>query len=360
MLEEQGLLDGGGAAQRVADPGTSLSREECRSLPQRQWGADRGYACMWREDYTFIYNRNSPTPTPGVQPVGRFHYIQEHELTAQWNNSAWTGKSAIHFYTGGVIGAATEALMSVSPVCSSSGAGCPVTGSGLSDVPVATNIDLETTFTVSNGTLATGAQVTNNATSKWVFTHPQTNPLRWNAPEARFPQVRCDRAASLTGQGCVIPAAEPIFDISSRGVQTHAQHTQRAQASGLPGVVNGVPLRRLVDPNAIQANRNSSCNRIPGPRAANTDCDEYPFASTYDGGASSGAVTRTYEDCNVAAGLSGGGSSIRVLDPDNIQNEGAGLSMCFINRQDNRSGGGYLSWFYRKQRLLDAETFYVN
>ncbi|MBY6366073.1 LGFP repeat-containing protein [Rhodococcoides corynebacterioides] len=359
MLKEQGLLDEGGSAQRVAEPETSLSRQECRSLPQRQWGADRGYACMWREDWTFIYNRNSSTPTPGATPVGRFNYIQEHELTTQWNNSAWTGKSAIHFFTGGVNGIATEALMSVSPTCSSSGTGCPVTGSGLSNVPVAFNTDLETTFTVSNGSLAAGAQVTNNTTSKWVFTHPQTNPLKWNAPEARFPQVRCDRAASLTGQGCVIPAAEPIFDISSREVLSHSEHIQRAQLTGLPGAVGGVPLRRLVDPTAIQANRNSSCNRIPGPRDPDTDCDEYPFASTYDGGFSAGTVARTYDDCNVGAGLQGGGG-IAVLDPDDLADEGPGISMCFIDRGDNRSGGGYLSWFFRKQRLLDAETFYVN
>jgi len=43
-------------------------------------------------------------------------------------------------------------------------------------------------------------------------------------------------------------------------------------------------------------------------------------------------------------------------------NESAGLqgiSMCLINRKANRSGGGVLTWFFKRNRMFDGEQFYV-
>ncbi|WP_442978775.1 NucA/NucB deoxyribonuclease domain-containing protein [Rhodococcoides kroppenstedtii] len=141
--------------------------------------------------------------------------------------------------------------------------------------------------------------------------------------------------------------------MSSRGVGMHATHIQRAQQSGLPGAPGGTPLRRTTDSAQVQANRNSTCNTIPGPRPTAIDCDEYPFASTQQGGLGAG-VARTYSDCNVNR------SGVRVLDPTAIDGTtGAGVSMCFIDRTNNRRGGGILSWFYKKQRIANAEAFYV-
>uniref|UniRef100_UPI003B67CD23 NucA/NucB deoxyribonuclease domain-containing protein n=1 Tax=Rhodococcus sp. O3 TaxID=3404919 RepID=UPI003B67CD23 len=101
-----------------------------------------------------------------------------------------------------------------------------------------------------------------------------------------------------------------------------------------------------------QTNRNNTCNRVKELRPAGKDCDEYPFASTYQGGSVPG--TRTWEGSEVAL------PNIPVLDPADPDNLGApGTSMSYISSRSNRSGGGVLNWFYRKNRILDNERFYV-
>ncbi|WP_420752881.1 LGFP repeat-containing protein, partial [Rhodococcus sp. O3] len=244
MLEREGLADGQ-ARLNDANDWNSYLQPFCKSLPQRVWAGNRAYQCMWREDWTFIYQRNTQNPIPGETPVGRLHYVQEHELRAPWKspNSAWTGKSAIHFLQGGVSGAATEALLSIRMTCSSSGTGCPVSGPGIGNMPIATNPDAETTFTVTNAGLTSGMQVTNNLKNTFYFSHPQTDPVSWDVPEARYPEVRCDR--NDRDQGCVVPAAEPILDMTTRpNASEHAAHIGNAQRSGLPGGPGGVPLSR--------------------------------------------------------------------------------------------------------------------
>lgn len=65
-----------------------------------------------------------------------------------------------------------------------------------------------------------------------------------------------------------------------------AQHIQAAQDSGLPNV-----LTRVTDPNISDANRATACPSSY-PRPDGFSCDEYPFASTYQGAIFTGGGPR--------------------------------------------------------------------
>lgn len=51
---------------------------------------------------------------------------------------------------------------------------------------------------------------------------------------------------------------------------------------------------------------------------------------------------------------------IPALGPSNLQYMGSpGMSMAYISSTANRSGGGILNWFFRKNRVMEGEPFYV-
>lgn len=226
-----------------------------------------------------------------------------------------------------------------------------MSGPGIGSAPVATQRDRETTFTISqNNSLVAGTQVTNRLNGSFYFTHPQTNPVQWKAPKAIFPDVRCDNNGR--DQGCVVPEAEPILDMSTRpNAAAHAKHIGDAQRSGLPGAPDMAPLTRANQTTA-QQNRNNTCNLYKTGRPPGQDCDEYPFATTTQGGSKQNR--RTWTDGVVSL------PPIAILNPDDPASmPSSGTSLKLISSRANRSGGGILSWFFRKNRVLDGENFYV-
>ncbi|HET9493652.1 MAG TPA: RHS repeat-associated core domain-containing protein, partial [Chloroflexia bacterium] len=97
---------------------------------------------------------------------------------------------------------------------------------------------------------------------------------------------------------------------------TVGDHIQDAQDAGAPMLV-----QRTTDRNRINENRRLSCGRMPRPRPAGQACDEYPFASTYQGGA---------------------GASIRLVD-----------------RHDSDVHGGLLNACYGRERIGDRDWYAV-
>lgn len=160
-----------------------------------------------------------------------------------------------------------------------------------------------------------------------------------------MPHVRCD--AELSPAGCVFSFAIPNMWYSMTGSYSEfASHVQQAQASGLPGAERIRPLHRLRDPALIRANRAVACpahyDRPPG-----NSCDEYPFASTYEGAALSQGGPRTFPGCSVSLAdppsTVANGYSVSMIDA--IQNSGAGAAM---NAQ-----------LYQRYRVLDGDPFTV-
>ncbi len=99
------------------------------------------------------------------------------------------------------------------------------------------------------------------------------------------------------------------------------------------------PLHRLIDSVANDSNRTAAgriCDDVWGSdgRSPNLNCDEYPFASTYEG-----AYTSTSSGTLLA-----------------VWNGSARL----INGDDNQTAGRYLNTrFYTVNRILDSDPFFV-
>ncbi|MBP2479703.1 hypothetical protein JOF53_008575 [Crossiella equi] len=118
---------------------------------------------------------------------------------------------------------------------------------------------------------------------------------------------------------------------SARHIDDALHHPERTFPYGgganIPGET--VPLTRMLDENEISKNRLASgktCKDVWGTEypATKYNCDEYPFASTYQGAAR-------------------GNYSARPID-----------------KNDNQQGGGRaLNDMYRDSRMLDGDAFYV-
>ncbi|MFF1615240.1 NucA/NucB deoxyribonuclease domain-containing protein [Amycolatopsis sp. NPDC058278] len=142
---------------------------------------------------------------------------------------------------------------------------------------------------------------------------------------------RCDSFSNNFGQGCVDQAGPAYVEyntIDNPQVGPVAQHVLTAiqtKPSHYGDPNTNHPLTRLTDKKAIDANRAVSCAGVvvtPGV----TSCDEYPLASSYQGG-------------NGAA-------------PDD-------RSTAVVPKGANDSQGGLTQGYYDYYRILDADPFWV-
>ncbi|MFJ5635161.1 NucA/NucB deoxyribonuclease domain-containing protein [Streptomyces goshikiensis] len=127
--------------------------------------------------------------------------------------------------------------------------------------------------------------------------------------------------------------ARHIWDAQNMPVNTYPSSPNKA----VPGsIASGKPLHRAVevawDPASstrVQDNRRvrtAACNVLsPGGAPAGQDCDEYPFASTWEG-----------------AGVGDGNYSVR-----------------WLNSRENNNAGTLLSQWYGSQRVIGRELFYL-
>jgi hypothetical protein len=98
--------------------------------------------------------------------------------------------------------------------------------------------------------------------------------------------IRCDHwyPTGWTSPGCVFPAYVPSVDMSS--LSTIAKNIRLVQSRGIhigqPG--SGRPLHRNTGVQEADNNRSISCPESV-PRPTGYQCDEYPFASSFEGGA---------------------------------------------------------------------------
>jgi len=173
--------------------------------------------------------------------------------------------------------------------------------------------------------------------------------------------LRCDvNQAKKNTKGCVFSGAAPVFVLDGLrdGVPASVSHIRDAQQNSAPGgfvlkeATRAIPaninlsfLQRTRTVSIIDANRSEArarcadlprlpsdpppidqCEPVLDPDVPPVpcDCDEYPFATTLQGAASSQPF------------------SVRRID-----------------RSDNRRAGAMLGEFYRKQRVIDLESFWV-
>ena len=177
-----------------------------------------------------------------------------------------------------------------------------------------------------------------------------------NTAALAAPPIRCDNELpGRTTSGCVFIDSVPniTYNTTSPNVTEFANHVQLAQASGLPGSsASQIPLHRTTVSSTITANRNLACPQSL-PRPDGKSCDEYPFASTYEGAYASQVINgssspRTFPGCGVT--LSGTPSTGAV-----------GYSVCMIDKIQNSAAGSLLnSNLLVPYRIIEGDAYYVN
>ncbi|MEV0082872.1 hypothetical protein [Saccharopolyspora sp. NPDC050642] len=117
---------------------------------------------------------------------------------------------------------------------------------------------------------------------------------------------RCDNVNNRFGAGCVDQEgmAYVLYDVRDNPlVEDVAKHVFDAIRT-LPshwgsGAVGGNPLTRLTSEERIDANRNVACGNAQPP--VGYSCDEYPMASTYQGGDGAAPNDRSTRDVLISA-----------------------------------------------------------
>ncbi|MBB5118722.1 FG-GAP-like repeat-containing protein [Streptomyces eurocidicus] len=167
--------------------------------------------------------------------------------------------------------------------------------------------------------------------------------------------ARCDSNKYLTGylsHGCVFDQTISVFNFLSRKETEHsAKHIREAQLypdltippvnnKSIPGAIeSGKPLTRMRGGKENDYNRDKStaqCRKWIAKKYHTMpngpfDCDEYPFASTYEGS--------------------------WMGNPD--RSAMAHFSVKAIPSDDNQQGGRDLNDWYVEQRIIDEDRFYV-
>jgi hypothetical protein len=174
----------------------------------------------------------------------------------------------------------------------------------------------------------------------------KTGGYSTNAAETVTPAVRCDW--NLHGQprsvGCIVPGVVPYYPYYlDGGYPELARHIKLAQDSGLPGKYpGGRPLTRSTGNRSL--NDAITCpDRLVRPDGH--DCDEYPFASTYQGPYYTGVfIARSHDGCH--------------LDDQRARGD-QGFSRCMINSWQNQTGGARLGGFYTRNRVLNRDPFRI-
>lgn len=149
----------------------------------------------------------------------------------------------------------------------------------------------------------------------------------------------------------------PVWDLrSTPNIDQSCKHVALAQQSGLPAndSGDGTVLTRIISDTAIATRRNITCGGVTGPRTGGRSCDEYPMASTKDGGGNGvgAGVAHTFPQSLRGiwdSGITELGDPALYRDP--------GYSVCLIPAVSQNSRAGSLqSWFYTKARVLDGDN----
>jgi hypothetical protein len=295
------------------------------------WAFQRTGACTVTGGVLTVYR----TDQYGTYVIGQiaFNTVKYEYTSADSYLVGWQVSMQPYAWWGEVLGS------TVSGTASCSGA-CWVQGVNFPSQPFAVG-------ELANGesfhqTTATYPGAVDTMTPSWTIT--ARNPAWSNTPTLTLtaPEVRCDDATPGKDIGCVFANVTPVLTYSlSWPYPELARHIADAQGSGLPSL-----LTRLTDPGLIEANRATACPDSY-PRPDGKSCDEYPFASTYQGAAFTGGGPRTFDWCQVDIGQPGSTGE-------------SGYSVCMIDADQNSGGGSALGSFYGDNRVIDHDAFYVS
>ncbi|MFJ6569361.1 hypothetical protein ACIQNU_18245 [Streptomyces sp. NPDC091292] len=296
------------------------------------WWQTRTDACMTR-DVQGVFTRNG-VPVGGVSFL-EFNYSYSDTASEQWAHQ-------IELYRYSTWGSTGTLFVVGSARCSGD---CAVRNAGVlgGRMNDREDVDGESFF----ATTATGSGQVGFARTTWEYRILSTYAGLSNEMEVESPASRGDNALpGVYRPGVVFPEYTPTLNYSLALYPQLAGHIRDAQNSGLPGAPGDTALERLTDTDKRDDNRNRSCpSRYPRPDGKS--CDEYPFASTWQGASTANpvGVARTFGWCNITE-PSGTGP--------------VGYSVCMIDATENSRGGSELGSFYRTERIIEKDAFFVD
>ncbi|WP_328841915.1 NucA/NucB deoxyribonuclease domain-containing protein [Streptomyces europaeiscabiei] len=284
-------------------------------------GADgRWYVIRFKACGVFPLNLTVINPRTGAV-VGRMHYLAVGYAYSKRDSKTWAYQvELLHVSSSGAAkGSSANGKATCEGKCDVAESKFPSQLISASKEPVG-QFFVDTTIKTS----PKGQKGTGQASAKWRFTNPT-----WAGPtnyvSLPTPGVRCDNALPGTSKaGCVMPYISEMVYAKNGEFPELAAHIESAQnTKNLPGK-HGTKryLTRLTDKAMRKENRDTACptslERPPGKQ-----CDEYPFASTWQG-----------------AKTGGGKFSRRMIDGD-----------------QNEDGGRALGRFYLYSRIIERDKF---
>lgn len=275
------------------------------------WDGQRFDMCASFSQYLNIYD-----PKTGAV-LGEWPFETTQRIAIQGRLPTFTESVTV------VMGAPTAKIspttLSLTATC---GGSCVAVGDLVGPVGAGTTLSGTITY---EGTVPPGGYVFAQPAYSILFSNADgpSTPGTWSANS-----VRCDNAPKTgSSAGCVNPFFTPTMT-SMQALPVISAGISRIQGAGGYGVPGGTPLQRSTNDAARDANRAAACGSAVRPADVPDDytCDEYPFATTYQGAA--------------------------YVSPP-----GSGITWAPQNEQSSQ--GGLVSQFYTSNRLLDGEQFFV-
>ena len=236
------------------------------------------------------------------------------------NRSSWTQTVTVELVSPWGAAVGTSGILEM--VCSA----CSSTGGGMK--PLLPDTPETWTFEMSSPGTAT---VTDNEKTQLTLRPDFPNSTSDTGQIGPYTHPRCDSTKGVGPKagGCVYPQFAPTYDVSTTSTKTAevAWHILWAQKNlqhhwGWKG--QGSVLTRTRNQALNDKNRNTACPKSI-PRPPGKSCDEYPFASTYQGAS-----------------------------------RNADFSCHMINKQQNSNEGSLRRAWYNQVRLLEKDKFWVN
>jgi deoxyribonuclease NucA/NucB len=247
------------------------------------------------------------------------------------------------------------AVISMTPSCSTDKlpAACSITPATRQSIGLRDLGSIGLTFTMQSPRMPTSTNPISRDTGRFRFPYYFTTTTGGQQVDQQIGGIqefgtswRCDSAQLTRGEfkkeACVFPTLPHLrFNINDAGITQSSQHIRQAQEN--PNSTDPVPpengtktiatnLHRHWDDALKDAQRNASrkaCEAAVPIKPPDTDCDEYPFASTKEG--------------SLAPPLPNYNFSVKYID-----------------YRDNRRSGCWMGKWLVKDRVLEGDEFQVD
>ncbi|MEU3521350.1 NucA/NucB deoxyribonuclease domain-containing protein [Streptomyces sp. NPDC006654] len=258
------------------------------------------------------------------EPVieGTADFNVKHQMTLKASSANWSEKFTISkaTTTGQGKGVAVD-------VAAKSGAGTTASVS----FPQGHTLDSASSGSVAYKTAIAPKKILAKAktTYTYTFSKPNYSPGSVSYSSAVY---RCDNYYGSTRtnrSGCAIPEVPTGVSMVGLARIDEGIRSLRSRGGHYGDPNNGKPLHWMINKTQENANRTAVCPRTAPPdmrRAGRTSCDEYPFASTKEGGTHLAASQRT---------------------------------ITWVKVQENKSQGGRITAWRGQMHVMDGDPFYV-